>query len=183
MYAKSAAARLLLSLDWLIKSQLLIPCGSSLCYTNCMNHLITHLHLNSSFAAVQVRAGFLALPGWLQHLQDNKKSCFIFFVYSLAVRIIQIIRSNLSLFYYSSCSCSLWNVYYTQFLACVFPIRCKMSIIFWWPGWHSCVWLIFIGLLSWVKLMTFPAASWAINEWIDGTWRVWKMREGLSGWL
>ena len=74
-----------------------IPCGSSLCHTHCMNHLITHLHLNSSFAAVRVQAGFLALPGWLQHPKTTKKICFIFFVYSLAVFIIQLIGSNLSL--------------------------------------------------------------------------------------
>ena len=169
MYAKSAAARLLLSLDWLIKSQLLIPCGSSLCYTNCMNHLITHLHLNSSFAAVQVRAGFLALPGWLQHPKTTKK-CFIFLVYSLAVRIIQIIGSNLSLFFITVAAVvhcgmfithNIWPVFFLLGVKCQLYFDGRVDI----PAYD---WFLLVCCPNW-SWMTFAAIGWAINEWTDGT--------------
>ena len=101
-----------------------------------MNHLITQLHLNSSFAAVQVQAGFLALPGWLQHPKTTKK-CFIFFVYSLAVFIIQIIGSNLSLFFFITVAavvhCGMFITHNFRPMFFLLGVKCQL----YFDGWFD----------------------------------------------
>ena len=67
--------------------------------TNCMSHLIIQLHLMLVLLPSKFKLDFsLCLAGC--DIPRQQKKCFIFFVYSLAVFIIQIIGWNMSLFFF-----------------------------------------------------------------------------------